>query len=132
MDLDATTAKVTDIRVYYDRVTPVTSNGRILWATVEIDYKLHGMAPDISIWLPVKCTHIVGSNDCRAQILRSARALLLDVCNSIAMASDGAIADIDTVTDKIGDYDLTSLPGPSLELRLATPITRPSEQQQHQ
>ena len=132
MELDPATAKVTDIRVYYDRATPVTSNGRILWATVEIDYKLHGKTPDISIWLPVQYAHVVGSDACRAQVLQSARALLLQVCNSIAMTSDGAVAGTDAVTDQIGDGELNTLAGLSLDLILATPITKPSEQRHHQ
>ena len=120
MKLNSATPEVADIRVYYDRQTIISSSGRIFWATVEIDCKLHGMTPDISIWLPVQCGRPVGSDACRAQVLQSARALLNRVCNFIALTSDGTAAGTDTVTERAGDCELIPLAGRSLDLTFAT------------
>jgi hypothetical protein len=111
MVLNPAAAKVIDIQVSWDAAPAVTPSGPVFWATVEIQYTLAGLAPAVSIRVPVECQADIGSEACRRQALQGARSLLNHACGAPAFSA----ADTEPL-----------LEGLAQELGLTPPSTRPA------
>jgi hypothetical protein len=107
------TAKITDFETSFDAAPIASAEGEIVWADVRIDYRLSGLAPRVTIRVPVPWNADESAAQRKAAALRCARELIDHACRAAGVnqgepETDGA------------------LEGIAQELGLAPPKTAPS------
>jgi len=128
MALKPETAKITDLKTTFDAVPVTSAEGRVIWADVWIDYALSGLAPTVTIRVPIPWNERDTPEERKEMALHCARQLIDHACRASAMGGDQM-----GVGDRFLEEPLEAVT-PSAredfvqELGLAKPTTQPRRQ----
>jgi hypothetical protein len=125
MALKPASAKITDFETSFDAAPVVSAEGEVLWTEVRIDYVLAGLAPSVTIRVPVPWRDSDGAEQRRVQALQSARELIDHACRAAGMQAPPE----PPVAAMIEDVVPSALEGLTQELGLARPTTRARKKQ---
>jgi hypothetical protein len=97
------TAKLIDLKTVLDPEPVPSREGPIVWATVTMEYTLAGLAPTVTISVPVPWLADETADERRAQALRAARQLIDHACRAAGIgpmeaADEPSESVIDAVT----------------------------------
>jgi hypothetical protein len=128
MALKPSTAKITDFETSFDAVPVASAEGEIIWADVRIDYILSGLAPTVTIRVPVPWHERETPEERKSSALRCARQLIDHACRAAGVEAAETGTDDSPVKEALDAITPTALEGIAQELGLATPTATPRRQ----
>ena len=128
MALKPSTAKITDFETSFDAVPVASAEGEVIWADVRIDYILSGLAPTVTIRVPVPWNERDTPEDRKSKALRCARQLIDHACRAAGVGAAETEIDDSSVEEVLDAVTPTALEGLAQELGLATPTAKPHRQ----
>jgi hypothetical protein len=128
MALKPSTAKITDFETSFDAVPVASAEGEIIWADVRIDYILSGLAPTVTIRVPVPWNERDTPEERKSKALRCARQLIDHACRAAGVGAEESETDDSPVEEILDAVTPTALEGIAQELGLATPTAKPRSQ----
>jgi hypothetical protein len=128
MALKPSTAKITDFETSFDAVPVASAEGDIIWADVRIDYILSGLAPTVTIRVPVPWNERDTPEERKSKALRCARQLIDHACRAAGVGAAETGIDDGPVEDALDAVTPTALEGIAQEFGLATPTAKPRRQ----
>ena len=87
MALKPSTAKITDFETSFDAVPVASAEGEVIWADVRIDYILAGLAPTVTIRVPVPWSERDTPDERKSKALRCARQLIDHACRAAGVGA---------------------------------------------
>lgn len=120
------TAKITDLDTTVEAVPTETPEGPIVWAAVRMEYTLSGLAPVVTIPVPVPWHVSVTDIERRAQALRCARRLIDHACRAADIGPVEPEVEQNPVEEPIDAVAPSAFEGIAQELGLAKPTRQPS------
>jgi hypothetical protein len=125
MALKPATATITDFETSFDAVPIPTPDGDVIWADVRIDYTLSGLAPCVTIRVPVPWIESDTPEERKAKALQSARQLIDHACRA-AGVSALELGEKDTVVGDATPTEPSAMEGILQELGFESPSTQPA------
>jgi len=120
------TAKLIDLKTVLDPEPVPSREGPIVWATVTMEYTLAGLAPTVTISVPVPWLADETADERRARALGAARQLIDHACRA---AGIGPMEAADEPTESVIDaITPPALEGLAQELGLTEPTRAPKRQ----
>jgi hypothetical protein len=118
--------KITDFETSFDALPVATPSGEVLWADVRIDYVLPGgLAPQVTIRVPVPYSVNDTADLRRSKALRNARELIDHACRAAGgVDSDDRTREAGGQAGPDASSD-TGFQGIAQELGLTSPTTGP-------
>ena len=128
MPIKPAAAKITDLDTTIEAVPSDTPEGPIVWATVRIEYTLSGLAPLVTIRVPVPYKEGDSEMERRAEAIRCARQLIDHACRAAGVgAAEPETADDNSLENAIEAVTPSVLEGITQELGLAKPTRQPRQ-----
>ena len=118
-------AKITDFETSFDAVPVPSTDGDVIWADVRIVYVLSGLAPSVTIRVPVPWSESETSEERKSKALRCARELIDHACRAAGVQAVDADVENGSVAEKLDAATPTVLEGIVQELGLAEPSAQP-------
>jgi hypothetical protein len=125
MPIKPGTAKIIDLDTTVEAVPSDTAEGPIVWATVLMEYALAGLAPLVTIRVPIPYQESDSELERRAQALRCARQLIDHACRAAGIGPAEPEAGDNGVAEAIESVTPPGLEGIAQELGLAKPTRQP-------
>jgi hypothetical protein len=123
MALKPASAKITDFETSFDAVPVASADGEIVWADVRIAYILSGLAPSVTIRVPVPWDERDTPEARKAKALRCARQLIDHACRAAGAGADELEAGDNPIEEALDAVTPPVLEGLAQELGLAKPTS---------
>jgi hypothetical protein len=128
MALKPATATIVDFETTFDAVPIPSAAGDVIWAEVRIEYRLSGLAPTLTIRVPMPWKAQETPDERKTKALRCARQLIDHACLAAGMESVETETEGNMVEEVLHAVTPPRLEGIAQELGLANPMRGPRRQ----